>query len=208
MSPYTDALWRILFQTLLTIVLVFGSIGFATGVGLIVSSSGTLRFLRFLNRWFSFRSSLKPVEVNRDVEQSMRRHRYWIGVPLVMGGLVSMLAMALLPVSFSFGERATDGGMELMLATAAASLRWLLIIGGALGVAIGLMLCLWPDVLGRIELHANRWTSTRQMLRGSDDMHPLLDDAVTAHPERSGWVLAVFGLMVSAGAAALLLARA
>ncbi len=207
MTPYADALWPLMFQALLTIVLVFGSIGFATGVGLIVSRAGMLRFFGVMNRWISIRSALKPAEMMRDVDRSVRRHRCWIGVPLVVGGLASMLAMATIPASFSLAALATSGGTVPLLATVADALRLFLIAGGALGAVVGLMLCLWPEALRRIEMRANRWISPRLLLRGADEMHPLLDDAVEAHPARSGWLFAVTGLAVSVCAAALLLSQ-
>lgn len=204
MTPYIDVLWKVLFQSALTIVLVFGAVGFAAGVGLIASSAGTVRFFRAANRWISVRSSLKPAEEIHAVERTLHGHRFWVGIPLIAGGLVSIFAMAAQSHSFAMGSWFAGGAAVHMLAIAAEALRWTLIVGGVLGLVVGLMLCLWPEGLRRFEVHANRWISTRQMVRGPDRMHPMLDNLVEAYPRPSGWLFACIGLGVAAGAAVLL----
>jgi hypothetical protein len=205
-NAFPDLLWPMLLKALLAIVLVFGIVGIATGIALLASSSSTIRFFRVMNRWVSLRCALKASEVVRDIEQPMHRNRFWIGIPLIAGGLLSLFAMTVQLTSFDLGGWVSDGRMLVLLRVVAESLRWFLIIGSVLGVVVGLMLCFWPEALRRIESGANRWISTRQMMRGADDQHPVLDRLVEAHPVPSGWIFASTGIGVSLYAAARLLA--
>lgn len=205
MNTFPDVLWTMLLQALLTILLAFGIVAFATGVALLASSGATIRFFRFMNRWISLRGTFKASEVIRDIEQPMHRHRLWIGVPLIAGGLLSLFAMSVQLASFDLGGWVSDGRMLVLLRVVAESLRWFLVIGSMLGVAVGLMLCFWPEALRRVESGANRWISTRRMMRGADDLHPVLDRLVEAHPVPSGWIFASTGIGVSLYAAARLL---
>lgn len=206
MNAFPDLLWPMLLQALLTIVLAFGIAALAAGIALLASSGATIRFFRVMNRWVSLRGAFKASEVIRDIEQPMHRHRFWIGIPLVAGGLLSLFAMSVQLASFDLGSWVSSGRMLTLLRVAAESLRWFLIIGSVLGVAVGLMLCFWPEALRRIETGANRWISTRQMMRGADDLHPVFDRLVESHPIPSGWIFASTGIGVSLYAAARLLA--
>lgn len=205
MTAFPNVLWPMLLQALLAIVLAFGIAAFATGVALLAASGPTIRFFRVMNRWVSLRGAFKASEVVRDIEPSMHRHRYWIGVPLIAGGLLSLFAMSVQLASFDLGSWVSGPRMLVLLRVAAESLRWFLVIGSVLGVAVGLMLCFWPEALRRVESGANRWISTRQMMRGADDQHRMFDRMVEAHPVPSGWIFASTGIGVSLYAAARLL---
>lgn len=206
MNAFPDLLWPMLLKALLAIVLSFGIAAFAMGIALLAARGATIRFFRVMNRWVSLRCALKSSEVVRDIEQPMRRNRFWIGIPLIVGGLLSLFAMTVQLASFDLGGWVSGARMLVLLKVVAESLRWFLIIGSVLGVAVGLMLCFWPDALRRIETGANRWISTRQLMRGADDLHPVFDRLVEAHPVPSGWIFTSIGIGASLYAIARLLA--
>lgn len=202
-----DLIWQMLFQFLIAVVLVFASVGFAVGIGLIVSSARTLRFLQTMNRWVSTRGAFRAIDVPRSTEQFSHRNRRWIGGALIAGGIFAAYGLATGFNAAAVGAVFAKGAMVPLLAIVAAALRWFLIAGSVAGVLLGYLLCFSPDALATLEKYANRWFTPRNMLRGGDDLHLTLDRLVEAHPGPSGWILACTSLGAVGYAATLLLAR-
>lgn len=207
MIPHSQLIWPLVFRSALAIAMVFGFIAFVLGVGLIVSSAKTTRLLRAMNRWVSIRGAMKPAEVPRDTDQMAHKYRYWVGIPLVLGGLFATYGLVVRISATAVGATFAKGTLASMLAIAADAARWFLVIGSVTGVVIGILLCFSLEALAVVEKHANRWVSPRRAFRGGDDMHPTLDNLVEAHPGSSGWIFACTGLGVAVFAAFLLFAR-
>lgn len=207
MPTHYDVIWRLLFQFFIVLVLVFASVGFAAGIGLIVSSARTLRLLNAMNRWVSTRGALRAMELPRSTEQLSHRNRRVMGWALIAGGLFAAIGLAAGVDQATFGKTFARGDSATLLAIAAGTVRWFLVVGSVAGAVVGSMLVFLPDALASLEKHANRWFSPRQALRGGDDMRLNLDQLVAAHPAPSGWILACTGLGAVAYATALLLAR-
>lgn len=205
-SP-NDLLWRVLFQFFITVVLVFATVGVAAGVGLIVASARTLRVFAVMNRWISTRGAFKALDQPRSTEQFSHRNRRWIGAGLMVGGLFAALGLLVGVNTEALSTTLARGDMAKLLAMAAGTVKWFLFVGSVAGVAVGVMLCFFPDALGALERHTNRWVSMRRVTRGADDPHLTLDRLIEAHPASAGWILACTGLGAVAYAAALFLAR-
>ena len=207
MPSRNDLIWQVLFQFFITVVLVFASIGFVVGIGLIVSSTRTLRFLQVMNRWVSTRGAFRAMDMPRSTEQFSHRNRRWVGWALIAGGIFSTFGLAVGVDAAAVGAAFAKGDQARLLAIVAGTLRWFLIVGSVAGVVVGGMLCFSPDALATIEKYANRWFTARRMLQGGDDMILTLDRLVEAHPRLSGGILACTALGAAAYAAALLFAR-
>jgi len=69
MPSNVNLMWQMLFQFFIVVVLVFAGVGFAAGIGLIISSARTLRFFQVMNRWISTRGALRPMEIPRNTDQ-------------------------------------------------------------------------------------------------------------------------------------------
>ena len=207
MPSRNDLIWQVLFQFFITVVLVFASIGFVVGIGLIVSSTRTLRFLQVMNRWVSTRGAFRAMDMPRSTEQFSHRNRRWVGWALIAGGIFSTFGLAVGVDAAAVGAAFAKGDQARLLAIVAGTLRWFLIVGSVAGVVVGGMLCFSPDALATIEKYANRWFTARRMLQGGDDMILTLDRLVEAHPKLSGGILACTALGAAAYAAALLFAR-
>jgi len=207
MPSRNDLIWQVLFQFFITVVLVFASIGFVVGIGLIVSSTRTLRFLQVMNRWVSTRGAFRAMDLPRSTEQFSHRNRRWVGWALIAGGIFSTFGLAAGVDAAAVGTTFAKGDMARLVAIVAGTLRWFLIVGSVAGVVVGGMLCFSPDALATIEKYANRWFTARRMLQGGDDMILTLDRLVEAHPRLSGGILACTALGAAAYAAALLFAR-
>jgi hypothetical protein len=206
LSP-DDMLWQLLFRFFIAVVLVFATVGLAAGVGLIVASARTLRVFAVMNRWISTRGAFKALDMPLSTERFSHGNRRWIGGALIAGGLFAALGLVIGVNTGSFSAAFASGDMAKLLAIVAGTLKWFLIVGSCAGVAVGVMLCFFPDALARLEKYANRWVSTRQVARGADDQHLTLDRLVEAQPALSGWILACTALGAVIYAAALLVTR-
>jgi hypothetical protein len=206
MPFHSDLLWQLLFQFFIAVVLVFATVGFAAGVGLIVAGTRTLRLFAVMNRWISTRGAFKALDTPRSTEQFSHRNRRWVGWALIAGGLFAALGLIIGVNAAAVGAFA-KGDMAILLAIVAGTLKWFLIIGSAAGVVVGTLLCFYPDALATLEKYANRWFSPRRGLRGGDDMRLTLDRLVEAHPWPSGWILACTTLGAGVYAVTLLLTR-
>lgn len=207
MPSQFNLMWQLLHQFFVAVVLVFASAGFAVGVGLIVSSARTLQFFRVMNRWISTRGALRSMELPRDTDRFAHQHRRWVGGALIAGGIFSAIGLAAGIDAAAVGTAFARGGVARLVAIAAETLKWFLILGSAGGVVVGWMLCFSSDALASLEKHANRWFSARRALHGGDDMILTLDKLVETHPGPSGWILACTALGAAAYAAVLLFAR-
>lgn len=203
-----DVIWHLLLKFCMALVLVFGAIGLAVGIGLIIASPATFRFFNTMNRWVSMRGPLKPMERPRDTERFVHRHRRWIGALLVAGGVFTTFGLAIRIKASAVAAMFAKGTMVPVIAIVAESLKWFLIAGSICGVVVGFMLCFRPDGLAAIEKHANRWISSRRLMRGENEMHLTLDKLVEAHPAASGWIFVCTALGVVIYSAAMLFARA
>jgi hypothetical protein len=207
MPSHYELIWRVLFQFCIAVVLVFASVGFAAGVGLIVASARTLRFFDVMNRWISTRGAFRTLDLPRSTEQFSHRNRRWVGGALIAGGLFAAIGLAAGVDAAAVGAAFAKRGMGLLATIIADTLRWFLIVGSVAGVLVGLMLAFSPDALARLEKHANRWFTARTALRGGDDMRLTLDKLVAVHPRPAGWILACTALGAVLYAVTLLLAR-
>ena len=207
MPSRNDLIWQTLFQFFIAVVLVFASIGFVVGMGLIFSSARTLRFLQGMNRWVSTRGAFRAMDMPRSTEQFSHRNRRWVGWALIAGGIFSTFGLAVGVDAAAVGAAFAKGDQARLVAIVAGTLRWFLIVGSVAGVVVGGMLCFSPDALATLEKFANRWFTARRMLRGGDDMILTLDRLVEAHPRLSGGILACTALGAAAYAGALLFAR-
>jgi len=206
MGSSNDLFWQLLFQSLIATVLVFAALGLFVGVGLIISSGRTVRFIQSMNRWVSTRGVLKAMEIPRDTEQASHRNARRIGWALIVGGSFAALGLLFGVDTAAFSAATAKGDARVMVAIVAGTVKWFLFLGSVAGVLVGYLLCFSPHALATLEKHANRWFSPRRAIRG-DDVNLTLDRLVEAHPIPAGWVLACTGLGAMAFAVALLLAR-
>lgn len=196
MSNY-HFVWQLLFEFTMVVVLVFGAVGFAAGIGLIVSSARTFRFFHVMNRWISIRRALRPIEIPRDADQFAHKYRRWVGVFLIAGGIFSAFGLAAKVKASSIGAMLAKGAVVPLVIIVVETLRWFLIAGSVTGVVIGFLFCYSPSTLISIGRYANKWFSPRRLTRGVDEMHLTLDKLVEAHPKLSGAILTCTALGVA-----------
>jgi hypothetical protein len=206
MSPAVAFLWNELLAPTLNAFALTGSlIGLVIGVGLLVATDSTLQFFRRMNRRVSMRQAAKPLEVPRDIEGGPgHRHHPVVAIAFMLGGAY---AAFILFTQLSAARTVKELGITHNPVTAEVlvdAARWFLIVGGLAAVALGALMLVRPHAWVALEARANQWKSTRQMMRGGEEPHDLLDRVVERFPRPAGAVLTVASLVASAAFAILL----
>lgn len=204
----TSAVLAQIFAPFFKILALCGSLaGILLGACLLLRTERTLARMREMNRWVSSRQVMKPLEVPRTFEQRVRGRRLWLGLLLAAAGAY---ALSVLVWSFEAGRLGAALGAppgSPLAAIGIESLRWFLVAGSALCVAVGLMMALAPRALEGFEAWSNRWVSTRQALQGADTMYMPFDRLAERFPRACGFVILGLSLASAAASAVLLLAR-
>jgi hypothetical protein len=194
---------------LLIALLVGGIFGVALGFGLVARTPGTLRMVGSMNRWVSTRRALRPLEIPRHVEAQSKGAKLILGVFLLAGGTYSLFfLLAHLELPRLASVLAVDLKRWFLVSTVLHTVKWFLIAGSVLAVAVGGLLLFFPTALGRIEARTNRWYSTRKMIPPAGDSMKLgLERLVENHPRAAGWIIGICCFLVATAMAVLLLAR-
>jgi hypothetical protein len=195
MGSLSVRLW--LAQATVMYFVVGGAALLAFGLSLIFNSSGTLRFVEYMNRWVSMRGASKSLEVPRDTRHAVLKYRYLFAVIFVTGGIYASYGLLL---EFNAVAVIKLLGLEKMHPNAAGwlvdSLRWFLVTGNLAAIVAGIMLAFFPDRVAKLEAQAGRWISMRQATKGADDMKIKLDSWVAVYPRAIGAAIAVIGLVM------------
>lgn len=178
------------------VFLVFGIVAFVVGVGLIADHARMRRVCEFMNRWISTRPAVKWLATPHDSVTVENRFRYAIGAVSIFAAGFSVFVLnvqidaehvaAAIPLNM-------PRAFEVLLVE---SLRRILIAGSLLAIAVGVMLILFPDALRAIETRANRWYSTRRILRNGDAMNMDFDRWLDGNSRVAGWIIASGALVV------------
>jgi len=177
--------------------LLGGIVVLAVGLGLFFRSERTLRFFSSANRWVSMRRPTRPLEVAHDTRPAVLRYHRWIAAGFILGG-----AFALYGLVAHFDAKAVayvfrlDVFKPVFAGWVADSVRWILIVGNAAAIVIGLALAFSPAAVAKLEDAGSRWYSERKATRGADDMKTPLDQRVATYPRYSGVIMMFFGLVL------------
>jgi hypothetical protein len=180
------------------VFLLGGMLVFAVGAGLIVWNDGMQRIFARVNRWVSTRRIMRPLEIPHDSSGFVMRHRRLIAAFFIIGGCYSLVRLG-----FEYSERASVILLGLRGYPAnysgwlAESFRWLLLLGNAAAIVIGVQLAFFPQQFAAVEKWAGHWVSNRRIAKGADHMNTPLDNWVTAHSRLAGWVFLVIGAVMT-----------
>ncbi|MGH8738394.1 MAG: hypothetical protein ACREVC_13635 [Burkholderiales bacterium] len=195
---------HVVVPSVLVFVLVVGVVGILLGLGLIARNETVLRLLERLNHWISFRRALKPLEVPREIEQSVRKHPRGLGIVILIGAAFSLYFLLLRISASDFAALLTADSAQGALLWFANSLRWALIGANFIALAIGIVLAFLPRMMDPLTASANRWISSRRLTMKADEMDLTLDRVVRAYPRVAGTLIAIGALVPAIGASMML----
>jgi hypothetical protein len=187
--------------------LVFGVVGFAVGVGLVLNHARMHQLFTTTDRWVSMRRSTKWLSVPRDIEADVRHY------PRFIGGIFMLLAaFSTFVLTVQFNVAGVVNALDVAapysyVAWLVECLRWALVAGGVVAIAVGAMLIFWPAALRSIETYSDRWYSFRAHNKIGDTMHLGFDQWVESYPRVFGVVIALAAIVVVVEYALRLFAR-
>jgi hypothetical protein len=191
MKGAVDFLVDIAGHTLLVALVLGAALGVVVGLALVFDSPRALRWNARLSRWISTREAMAPLDAPRDLKRFVYRGHRVVGVLVVAGALYSLDGL-----TFGFSTEALvrafrDLGNQGVLGVAFDSARLFFLIGNLAALAAGVVLCLRPAALQRIEAWADRTYAPRAGNR-LDEMRFQPDQWVARHPRLAG-IIALAG---------------
>lgn len=143
-----------------------------------------------LNRRYSSRRALRPLEVPRYTERWFYRHHRAVAILLLAG-----VAAFFLLYAFHYPRDTLlafiSGRLDTLTGALVDTIEWFLVGANALIGVFALVMLLRPSLLKPVETWANRWISTRRALRDAENSREPLDDFVTRHPRVAGFFVLV-----------------
>jgi hypothetical protein len=191
---------HLLVPSIVQFFLLFGLIGIAVGVGLILWNQPTLRMLAGLNRWVSTRRWLRAAEIAHDTASSVQRYRVWIGVFFVLAAAYSLYGLLARFNLHALVPARSYGSWQPAALWVVQSLRWILVVASVAAAAVGILMLFFPARLRSLEARANEWHSSRQALgMAADTMYMPLDKWVEHYPRIAGWIITAGAFGVAIG---------
>jgi hypothetical protein len=185
--------------------LVSGIFGVGLGIGLVVFRTRAFRLFSPMNRWISARKSLQSMEAQHEIDPFVRKYRRWFSTLFIVGGTFSIFMLVAKAPATAVASIFGAGRSSIIGPLIIQSLGALLILGSVLSIAIGMLLGLFPRALTALEMRTNRWYSSRQFVKGADEMHLPLDRWFESSPRTAGCILAVAALILTVNSAIVLL---
>ena len=190
---------QILFTSLLRFLFIGGSFSFLVGIGLIFHSELTLRIFDKMNYWVSWRRNMRVLEIPRDCWPLVERYRHVLSVFITVGAIYALIKLttqadteAIVP-GISSSLHLPDQYVSWVL----ISVKWFLLGGCVIGIAVGLMLGFSLPTLSKIEAFSGTWISMRKsnLSKKADVMQVGLDNFVMSFPKTVGLVVAIMSMV-------------
>ncbi len=172
-------------------VLLLGGalLGLAIGAMLIFDSARVIRWNYALNRWYSTRRAMRPLDQPVDTKRVIYRWHRLLGALVFAGALYTLDVLAFRYQTGALVRVFRDLGRPDVLELVFESLRILLIVGNVAALLAGLVLCFRPSLLKGIEGWGDRQYSGRASTKPLDIMRYQPDDFVRARPRFVGLLL-------------------
>jgi hypothetical protein len=181
----------------LYVLLLGGAVlGLVVGVTLLVDSARVLRWNQTLNRWYSTRQGLRPLEQPIDVKRIIYRWHRVAGILVFAGALFTLDVLAFSYQTGALVRAFAPVGNPALLGIFFETLRIVLIVGNVAGLLAGVILCFRPSLLKGLEAVADQSYSSRAATRPLEIMHYQPDDLVRARPRLVGTFVTIGSLYV------------
>ena len=177
-----DFFWEIALQTVSILALIFGILGIAFSLLLLISPNVTKKISNIFNRSIDVDKKVSYLDKDIQTESIIYKHHVIVGVCLIVGSgfilifLIFKLDVANL-VNIFFSSQKFASINEIILDSMA-------IIGkivGVAGIIIGFILSFAPGKMRKIEKQVNTWFSTQHMVSKLDETHHDIDTFIYQH---------------------------
>ena len=205
MKAIIDLAVHTLAPVLYVLLLAGAVLGLVVGVTLLLDSARVFRWNQTLNRWYSTRQGLRPLEQPIDVKRVIYRWHRVAGVLVFAGALFTLDVLAFSYQTGALVRAFAPVGNQALLSIFFETLRIILIVGNVAGLLAGLILCFRPSLLKGLESVADQYYSARAATRPLEVMRYQPDDFVRARPKFVGTFVTIGSLYVLVALGLLLL---
>ena len=186
--------WEIALQTVSILALIFGILGVAFCLLLLISPNATKKISNVINRSIDVDKKVSYLDKDIRTENIIYKHHVIAGVSLIVGsGFILIFLMFKLDVAafvnIFFSSRKFFLINEILLNSIAVIGKFV----GVAGIIIGLILLFSPKKNKKIENKINTWFSTKEMISKLDETHHDIDTFIYQHAILSG----LTGLIIS-----------
>lgn len=184
-TPANLYLWHAL-----SIFLLFGALlGIMLGLLLIFKPQYVERLNRVANRWISTRRTSRLLDRSISIERWFYRHHRAAGIVIMLGSVYIFIHFGFLYDQAYTLQRWSGMLPAKMLQALLDALVLGALIFSAASLLLGLLICLRPSLLRRLEQQANQWVSLRHATKVFDVSRDQIDIFVVRHAQRVGWLL-------------------
>ena len=154
-----DFFWEIALQTVGILALIFGILGIAFSLLLLISPNVTKKISNVFNRYIDVDKKVSYLDKDIQTESIIYKHHVIAGGCLIVGS----------------GKYASIN--EIILSSMAMVGK----IVGVAGIIIGFILLFSPGKMKKIEKKVNTWFSTQHMISKLDETHHDIDTFIYQH---------------------------
>lgn len=191
MKAIVDLAVYTLSPVIYVLLLAGGVLGLVVGVTLLFDAERALRWNYALNRWYSTRQALRPLEEPIDVKRAVYRWHRLAGALMFAGALFTLDVLAFSYQTGALVSAFRGVGNPHILGIFFETLRIVLIVGNVAALVAAVILCFRPSLLKGVEALGDRVYSARNSTKPLEVMHYGPDDFVRARPRLVGTVFAI-----------------
>ncbi len=191
-SRGTELLIEVIVQSGVVFLLLGTFVALVVGVLLLIAPERVVAFKQYSDRWLTIRKHTKVLEVQRHHDPFFYHHHRAVGSLIIVGASYVLYRMAFdalgtltpdmvdLPERLIFWQWLYDAGITFLT------------IGSFFALWVGGIIFFRPSLLKGIEQQANRWLSSRQALRRTDQNYTGFEAVLIRYHWVSGLIL-IFG---------------
>jgi len=178
-----DFFWEIALQTVGILALIFGILGIAFSLLLLISPNITNKISKILNRYVDVDQKVSYLDKDIQTESIIYNYHVIAGVCLIVGsGFILIFLMFKFDVAnfvnIFFSSQKFASINEIILSSMAMIGKFV----GVAGIIIGFILLFSPGKMKKIEKKVNTWFSTQHMIDRLDETHHDIDTFIYQHP--------------------------
>lgn len=177
-----DFFWEIALETVGILALIFGILGIAFSLLLLVSPNLTKKISKIFNLYIDVDKKVSYLDKDIQTESIIYKHHVITGVSLIVGsGFILIFLMFKLDVAnlvnILFNSQKFASINEIILSSMAIVGK----IVGVAGIIIGFILLFSPGKMKKIEKKVNILFSTQHMISKLDETHHDIDTFIYQH---------------------------
>ena len=196
MKAIVDLAVHTLAPVLYVLLLAGAALGLVIGIMLIVDSARVMRWNYALNRWYSTRRAIRPLERPIDVKRAIYRWHRLLGLVVFAAALYTLDVLMFGYQTGALVRAFRDLGNPALLSLVFETVRIFLIVGNVAALAAAAVLCFRPSLLKGLEAWGDRNYSGRESTKPLDTMHYQPDDFARAKPRLVGGLVILGSLYV------------